>query len=260
MIAIVAAIREEVSEYLSAGDFDLASKADQGGRFYLSDEAPGVVVVESGIGRQAAQKTVARVLDQFAPETVVSAGFSAAARPGLETGDVFLCDRVWASEGSFDPSGVSEPPSRVLDVGLVADRLDSSLRGSASNYATGSCLTVPNVIATATGKRRAGEHFPVSVIDMESFWVCEAALDHGASALIVRSVFDPMELTLPSFIENATAGPSGNRYEAALRYAISHPTGIPELVRLWALSRRARSPLTKVLTALTSAEAPVPVG
>ena len=43
MIAIIAAIKEEVSEYLSVGGFGLALKTDADGRFYSSEEIPEVL-------------------------------------------------------------------------------------------------------------------------------------------------------------------------------------------------------------------------
>ena len=69
-----------------------------------------------------------------------------------------------------------------------------------SRFSYGKCLSLPQLVSNATMKQWIGESFGVHVLDMESFWVCKVAAELGKPYLVIRSVLDPMEQTLPTFI------------------------------------------------------------
>ena len=57
----------------------------------------------------------------------------------------------------------------------------------------GACLTVPQFISNSSMKAWLGRTFEVRLIDMESYWVNEAARGAGVPQLSVKVMLDPVE-------------------------------------------------------------------
>jgi len=100
-----------------------------------------------------------------------------------------------------------------------------------------------------------GATFPVGIIDMESYWVSEVAVAHGIRHMIVRSVLDPLEQTLPAFVGKAVDDESKRRWTHAVRYLATNPTHMPRLVRLAMQTRVARASLGRFLGGLAPSDA-----
>ena len=116
MIAVVAALKDEIADYLAGHGFMLDGRTDTA-RFYRSPDERDVVVVEGGVGRRRAEEATRQVVQRFGPELVVAVGFAGGVVPGLTTGDLVVCQKVWAVEGppaewTPDRGGVacSSPP------------------------------------------------------------------------------------------------------------------------------------------------------
>ena len=92
MLAVVAAFRQEIGEFLKAGRFRESERPDGDWgrlRFYTSRAIPGVAVVEGGFGRDGATESVRGAIARCpsgAPDAIICAGFSAGATDGAEDG------------------------------------------------------------------------------------------------------------------------------------------------------------------------------
>ena len=251
MIAVVAALAEEVRDYLDEGGFKRV-RQDSAVRFYESSTSPHVVVVEGGVGKSSAEKATAQVIERYSPEYLVSAGFAGAVKPGLNVGDLFICDRLW----SVDDDPAFWKPEMALTRQLVGDGSKDELSGQfedpVQEFAFAGCLSVGVFIGSSSLKDWIGSNFPVSIIDMESFWVSQLAAEHKIPHMVLRSVLDPMEETLPQFVGEAAVNESARTWLPALKYMISRPLEAPHLLNLARQTKKARASLSGLLRSITS--------
>ena len=250
MLGIVSALKEEVSDYLRAGKFRLDGR-DGALMYYRSAVEPDVVVLEGAIGRERASEATNRVIERFEPDLIVSAGFAAGAQEGLTPGDLFLCDTLMSIDGPAALWPTKTPETKSLSGMAMADRLVHDLNG-AHSYTVGACLSVPELMSGRSMKGWIGETFPVSIIDMESYWVSEVASSHHLPHLIVRCVLDPVEQTLPPLVGELVDDANGPRWIRAMRHVITNPTDIPELIALARQTMLARASLCGLLKTLAS--------
>ena len=245
MIAICVAFRDEVKDYLKAGRFKVAAR-DGYLRFHQSKDLPGIVVIEGGFGNERAREAVVAAVERYGPEAIVSAGFAGAVKEGIEPGDLYICERLLCLEGSaalWGAEGTKE--GRPLDTRV----LRKLIRAESQAFRSGGCLTVPQLVSGGAMKDWIGKTYPVSLIDMESYWASEAAREASVPFLAVRAVLDPLDQTLPPFVARATENP-GRVWLEAVRYLFTRPSDAPQLLRLRSQSRAARAALAGFLSRL----------
>lgn len=244
MIAIVVAFRDEIKEYIRREGFRVVESRHPL-RFYRSVTRPKVVVVEGGAGRLRAEDATSQAIERYRPDAIVSAGFAGGAKPGLKSGDLFICDRLLSVEGPAESWGFDVASERVVEkVGLLVE--------GSHGYDCCGCLTVPQLVSKSSMKAWIGATFPVGLVDMESYWVSATAVAHGIPHLAVRSVLDPMEESLPSFVEDAVGAEGEGIVWRAFRHIFKRPAEIPRLARLAGQARAARASLCGLLESLTS--------
>ena len=251
MLAVVAAFKEEINDYLKSGGFRVAERGEFL-RFYRSSRATNVVVAVGGVGKQRAQAAAKQLIESYSPECVLSVGFAGGVQSGLKPGDLFICDRLMSIEGpaAFWRVDNSQelPPLPVTSL----DMLTWDAEESRQKYAYCGCLTIPQFASSSSIKAWLGDVFPVSIIDMESYWVAETAISYGIPHAVVRSVLDPVDETLPPFITE-TVGDGGVRtWERALKYVVTKPTRAPKLINLASRVKTAGASLSDLLADLVS--------
>ena len=250
MLAIVAAVKEEVDVYLRDRGFQPENE-EEDIQFFRSSQADDEVVVVSGVGKDLAQKATRAVAKACKPELIVSAGFAAAAKPDLKTGDLVLCDSLM----SFDTA----PPYWSADTVMseatvdedVLDEVVRGIQGSGEQVSLGGCLSVGHFISGGPLKAWVGRNLPVSVIDMESYWVCQTASELGLSRLVARSVLDTVEQSVPAFAGREAANPRPGRWARALGYVVTRPGDIPGLLNLVGQVKVANASLARLLAAVS---------
>ncbi len=253
MIGVVAAFRDEIRGYLKRGRFRFEGR-EEGFRVHKSEANPRIVVIDGGIGKLRAQQATRALVESFDPELIVSAGFAGGLKADQHTGDLFICDRLFAVEGQA-PAWRPEVASQLSMVELSA--ISRTLRvthGIGRTYSVCGCLSVPQMVEAVGLKRQIEKLFPVGVIDLESFWVGQTAASFGIPYVSIRTVFDTVDQTLPEFVGQAVSGEGNKLWMRAARYVATNPFGTPYLMRLAAQSMAASSALGKFLAELTSIE------
>ncbi len=245
MLAILAAMRDEVSDYLSAGGF-AALPQDEGPCLYRSPSRPEVMVVEAGIGRERAQRAVRYIIEHYHPDALLSVGFAGAVRPEFGVGDVLVCDRLFAVDGPPE----QWQPDRAQCY-AVQDRPLHLKNGHGLGYPSCGCLTAPVLVASRSLKRRIGESFPVAVVDMEGYWVGEAAASSRTPHMVARCVLDTAGQSLPAFVTQVVSSNGRRSWGDIARYVLARPTDLPTLVHLGVQARAARAALARFLSDVT---------
>ena len=249
MLAIIAAFHQEVGDYLKSHRFSVAERHDYL-RLYQSDMKPDVVVVEGGVGREKAEEATRLSIENYRPDYIVCAGFAGGLRQGVKAGDLFVCDRLFSLQGPapfWRAGSASERSMEELD---AADDLLDDRDGAQEDYSVCGCMSVPELASGAQMKSWIGTTFPVGIIDMESYWVSEIAAAHGIRHMIVRSVLDPLDQTLPAFVGKAVDDASKRQWTHAVKYLVTNPTHTPRLMRLAMQTRVARASLGRFLGGL----------
>ena len=245
MLGIVTAFREETRDYLKQGGFRLVERNGRF-KFYRSEAESGVALVQGGVGRWQAVEATRQLVEGYAPTLIVSAGFAGGVQKGLSAGDVFVCERVMSVKGPAALWRAGAANERLLEAAHLAD-----MRDSHEGYSPPGCLSVPQLVPSSSMKAWIGRKFPVSVIDMESYWVSETAASFGIRHAVVRAVLDPVEQTLPTFVGDAVSSRGGPAWVHALKYASAKPWETPKLFKLASQAKRAGKSLAAFLETQT---------
>ena len=249
MLAIVAALEEEVRSYIDEGGFHMVDETPFL-KIHQSASLRDVIVATGALGRTRAQRAASYVIEQYRPAVVVSAGFSGAVREGLKPGDIFICDRLLGVDGPpvmWRADGAGErPPTDVNAIEILVTGGANKLEG----FQTGGCLSVPELVSTAPMKAWIGNEFQVAVVDMESYWVNERCAEYGTPHLTVRSVFDPVDQDLPGFIREAASESNLRRLGRAMKHVATKPSEAANLLSLASQSKAASASLGRFLSSL----------
>ena len=249
MLAIVAAFEDEIKDYLNSGGLRLIERKGVL-RFYRATGETEIIVAVGAFGKERAEEAARHVIEEYECAMVVSAGFGGGARPDLRPGDIYVCDAVKAVEGPpvFWRSEDAEEIT-VDDVTMMV--LGQKMVDERSRFNYGKCLSLPQLVSNSTMKQWIGQAFGVHVLDMESFWVCKVAAELGKPYLVIRSVLDPMEQTLPTFISESLGYGRFATMIRAIRYVLAHPSAAPKLWRLTTQAKQARAALAEFLVGMT---------
>lgn len=249
MLAIIAAFKEEIREYLKIGQFK-ATDSEGHLSAYLSKSLLDVVVILGGFGKNASQEATELAIEKYRAKAIVSPGFAGGAKPGLASGELFVCDKLMTLEGPaafWKPESASERfvgDSAISWVGLDNEELYR-------DCTFGACMSLTQFVSSSSMKEWIGSTFDVSVIDMESYWVGEIALQHGLPHLIVRSILDPMEQTVPEFVAENLSEKGNRMVRKAIRYVAAKPFQMPKLLHLASQSKTASASLSDFLVKMT---------
>ena len=249
MLAIVAALEEEVRSYIDEGGFHIVGETAFL-KIHQSAKLRGVIVATGALGRTRAQRAASYVIEQYRPATVVSAGFCGAVQEGLKPGDIFICDRLLGVDGPpvmWTADGARERP--LTDVKAFEATVTGGVH-KLERFQTGGCLSVPELVSTAPMKAWIGNEFQVAVVDMESYWVNEECAEYGIPHVAVRSVFDPVDQDLPGFIGEAASESNLRRIGRAMKHVATKPSEAAKLFSLASQSKAASASLGSFLSSL----------
>ncbi len=218
MLALMAAIAQELRSLKRSLQAEEAC-AQGACRIFNARFGPTpVVMVQSGMGRDNAERALNLLLIRQRIGPLLSIGFAGGLAESIDCGHIVLCSSFRCEQDSDAP--VYGADSRLLDRAQRAFGSEPALR-------TGRCLTVARPVAGPALRRYAAQTFGADVADMESYWLARLAAHHNIPFLGVRAVTDTEHLELSPF--DRCVGPEGRIAIAAV---------IPALLRRpWHLSR-----------------------
>lgn len=254
MIAIVVAIREELSTFVSRNKFVPAEQIDINQCIFQSELIPDVVLMESGIGKSNAENATKIILDRYKPSLLISAGFAGSVKQSIEPGTIYLCNSLWVIEGTpaFWSTELATQ-STSLDQ-TTALKFQTSINDMSFSCKLGSCMTVDQFVYNRDLKLWIGENFAVDVIDMESFWVSKIATESDIPNIVLRVVLDPVGQKLPPFVVEAAKNKKSRGVLKGLRHMALNPGDIKTIYKLSLQVRRSRKILAENLQAIIEAQ------
>lgn len=249
MHLIVAALTEEMAGVTRNGGYDGPAPFGDAVLYRPSrGTSPQLAILLTGAGSEAATSSVSRAIEELEPKTVISTGFAGGTRDSLLTGNLVLATEVFQLEGApffWDRDGMNGPI--VPDPNLLS-MARGAIEMAGVDFYLGAMVTLPTVAKTAGMKRWLGDRIGATAVDMESYTVGLAAAEAGLPFLAVRAIVDSSDLDLPDVVSQIGQAPSGNRVMPIIRYLVSRPDKLPQVMRLGRASARARESIASFIS------------
>ena len=227
MIAIVAALSQEVS--------GLRQKAEGAGLAIGHDK--DLTIHKIGVGRDRVLRSLSSILGgSTTPDSVLALGFAGAINDGLRTGDLVIANRVLNTEeqGSIE----CDPELKEMAIKAMTDL--AHLRGFSVNT-----LTVPYPVLSPAEKKLLSKGTDAWAINMEDYWIGEAAQQEGIPFVSVRAVLDTAHDEIPGYV--ARLGDKG-KFSQVSQIAANvfvRPRSLPTLIALSRQMKVARRSLAE---------------
>jgi adenosylhomocysteine nucleosidase len=217
-VGIIAALAIETADFIdgltSVRKFQSASlpitEGELGGKI--------VAVTVSGPGRQAARLATELLISGHRPRTIVAAGFAGALSPSFARNDLVV------------PSAIIDRQGGRHDVNLP-DAIGTKIR-----HATGTLLTVDQVVLKAAEKAELNAAYQADLVDMESAAVAAVCSERLIRFLAIRVISDDARTDLPREVASVLAHGGSYRVGAALRAMWQRPSSIKDF---WGLYENA---------------------
>ena len=260
MLAVVAAFRQEIGEFLNSGRFRESERPDGDWgrlRFYTSRAIPGVA---DRRGRLRARRRDGERSRRDRPLSLWRAGRDHLRRVlgggegGAEDGGSRSRQSDGCSRGAAARLAGGRRARYRNRTGRAGLQVRNALAGSDATYAVASCLTAPAFVSSPATKRRLGVEYGVSAIDMESYWAVAEASRHGTPCVPIRVILDPVEQSVSRLVENTLEDTRMRRVFRSAGYLATHPKEARELVRLSGQVKLAGKSLSDLLTRLLHEE------
>ena len=232
MIAVVCAIRQEVSPLVAC--MNISNKSDVDGVILYHGDMKGMplMVVQGGIGRKNAIKATSRLLESANVDLLISAGVAGGIRPGLSVGDMVIAESVgYSKQGDYDSDELQLESNFVCKKEIVqlARQISNELE-SKSHF--GNLLTVDKVISQASTKRKIGEQNSFLAVEMESAAVAEVAHEKGVGFAAIRSISDDIDDDLQLDYDNIISDEGKVKTASIALGVLKNPKSLALLSRL----------------------------
>lgn len=231
MIAVFAALAPEVRACLGPGQ--ACEEGELAGHAVLWGD--GLLIARTGVGRRAREVAEA-IIERARPLAVVSAGLCGGLSPAVQVGDLIVGSGVDHEE----QRETGEREGVRCDERLMALALEAAHEAGVPAR-QGACLTVDEAAWGPAEKSALRSWKGHEAVEMESFWVGQAAARHGIPFVVTRAVSDGFEHQLP---QGGWVTPDGTIDAAQLRaWLQANPHLAGEFA---AQAERARAALTNL--------------
>lgn len=241
-LAILAALDDEIRVIRSKMEVDsrvhLRPSLFENGRYGKNP----VLLVRSGLGRDAMHNAIIYCLDRYAPKFCLHVGYCGGADPKNQPGDIIVASAV--IDANTGRRFESDAKIAALALSLC---LKMKLRAD-----LGALVTVDNVIALPHEKAFKGTEHGACAIDMESSSFVAECASRNIPNLVVRAVLDPLDVALPDM--GGTIDKEGKTDGLGLaEHIIKNPKDILQLPRMQYFANEARGAITTFVDAWISA-------
>lgn len=163
-----------------------------------------IQLLQVGIGPEMAQKNLQAYFGQQTPDWILHFGLSGGLDPQLAVGDCLLAEKILTTHNS-----INTDPRWNIKITEIGQK-------NKINFKTGIQFSSDMVLARPTQKKLALEKYHAIGVDMESYWVAEAAQKKQIPYYFLRSVFDTATEDLSPLANANTITPEGQLTPAGL--------------------------------------------
>ena len=206
------------------------------------------LIVQTGIGRQRAEKATGFVLDRYPVTALISLGFAGALTPDLRIGDVVVCSAVHRASGFGNDEREAAP--YAADTRLLA--LASGGPPSATTrFSLGTTVSVPRVVSGARAKQELSREFQAQIADMESYWIAGVAFTRRVPFIAIRSISDTLHDDLRA-VDHILDAEGRVLWRRVAPYFLLHPHHLPGMFTALRNMQRAEKTLTAFISDLVA--------
>ncbi len=246
-ICIIGAIREEVAEIKNRMKMEESHVLESGKLWLGTWEKKSIALLQTGVGRERAEKAFLGMLDRVDPALVISMGYAGGVDPLLNVGDIVLADRVLEFAPHAERDYLNTQPTVEIDLNSEYLELGSELAFSDGFLVeTGGLLTVEEIIYQPKEKRALGIHYPVLAVEMETAALAKLCGSRGIPLVSIRSVTDTVNHELIRIPALEDKSGEASRVKATW-YVLTHPVALKPMIELMIHSRTATAHLTKFI-------------
>ena len=195
-----------------------------------------LVLVECGLGREAAARGTHALLIGHRPRWVISAGFAGGLQPEMKQGDILMANEIADTAGR----------RLAIDFKIAPEVLART-----PGLHVGRLLTVDSIVREPTEKQALGERHGALAVDMETLAVAEVCRDERVRFLSVRVISDAVDHELPADVDHLVRQKSTlGRIGAVTGAIVRRPGSVKDMWRLKEDAIAASDRLAKFLTGI----------
>ena len=197
-----------------------------------------VVLLRCGMGPERAGRATIWLAHTYPLRGMISIGFAGGLQPALHTGDAVLAQQIRScctSPAATAPS-FTEPITPAPSLLYLADQAAAS---AAFTLHRGALLSVNEIVAHATTKKRLGQSSGALAVDMETYRIGQVAAKHHISFVGLRTIFDACDDDVSLPITQCMTPDGVLQPGRLLRDLIRQPSLLAQLLPLWRKARTA---------------------
>lgn len=237
-LAIIAALDDEVRIIASKMEVDV--RLHRRPALFRVGRYGGmqIVLARSGVGPKAMAAAAAFLLAQYRPAFCLHVGYCGGTNPQDQAGDLIVADAI-VDAGSGERFAAK---AECVERALLLCR-DANLRAR-----SGALVTVEKAVEQPHEKAFVGTQHEAIGIDMESAALAAACAQQQVASLVVRAVFDPLDVALPDMCDILADDGTTDGIRLA-EHLIRRPQDLLGLPRLQYFASQARSALARFIEA-----------
>ncbi len=215
-VALLVALSLEAAPLIEAVRERVQLKASSGLKITIGQIGHHrVAIVTTGVGREAAVRGAELAIEGHRPSLLIAAGLCGGLDPTLQRGDVVVAESV--SRPSGPPLAAHHATAVLRSDGLPRVRV----------------ITADRVVETPESKQQLRDSSGGAVVDMESWWIAQAAESAAIPWTVVRSVSDTATDQIPTDVAKlASVAHPARLAGAAARLLFRRPSAIGDLAEL----------------------------
>ena len=234
LIGVVAALPEEIRPLQNRLQKAIKAPLNPGKALQGDLGSHRIVTLATGDGSERAGRGLDRLLAALEIDAVIAIGIAGGLSDDLEVGDVVIANRVTNGSGE-----VPEPDGELLALG---SQLQGVRLGSIYSHSE---IAIDPVSKERLWQQEGGQ--ASQVVDLESASFARVAAARHVPWLAIRAVSDSSDEALPlDFNRFRRADGSSDRIGVG-RYAVRHPSILPELMQLRARLRHCAESLANLV-------------
>ncbi|MCK5828761.1 MAG: phosphorylase [Methylococcales bacterium] len=219
IIGIIVALPDEIDSLTN-------KKVNKGDCVFINDKT---LLTCSGAGSKNAEKA-SQLLIKKGAKRLISWGCAAALKATLNPGDLMLPKTLITEKQetiSIDSAWLNHTIDQlspfVPQTGLLAE----------SHF----------IVAASLDKQSINSHSGAIALDMESIAIAQVAIQHNCPVLVIRSIADPVSMSLPKAVSYALNEYGDVILTKLLWFLLTHPTELPGLIKLGLHFKAAKNKL-----------------
>lgn len=205
----------------------------------------GIYLCLSGIGYDAASQAAKKCID-LDINTLVSWGIAGALDPAIDSGDLVIAKTIIDGDKNYQSSSA------------LAEKLLSFFSEKKTTVLNASISSDNNICATVKDKNNLFIKTGAIAVDMESAAIAATALDNNLDFIVIRSIADKADLTIPEAVLKYTDD-MGNPVIIKFIYScIKKPDQIMDLFKLACSYKKALKSLKEIASPLKNSVSNIP--